>query len=264
MNFRFTTNMDSKFRRENSCIKLFSQRVADVDEETIYDGPEYICDPNSSDPTKPVPGLFKILPKGLAPEDFMGLIVTAEVTSLADSPIAAAQNSQAQCRSVQAVKMAYDYVKNESALLLNFSDIGISNPIKGDLRKLFLYPSFYYPNSGYFGNQLLSGEVVVCTDAVELVLNTWVDAGSSAFTPQEIYDIIDSGSDPTLYVDGMPMLNADVTYTRGETEGTFSAYDGRLQIKVAADKSVTIYDTGSGWTGQHTYYIQVAGQNEHS
>jgi hypothetical protein len=260
MNFRFTTNIDSKLRRENSCIKLFSQQVADVDEATIYNGPEYICDPNSSDPTKPVPGLFKILPKGLAPEDFMGLIVTKEVTSLADSPIAAAQNSQAQCRSVQAVEMAYDWVKNESRLSLKYSGIGIVNPITGDRQTTLLYPSFYYPNSGYFGNQLLSGEVVVCTDAVDIVLNTWVDAGISAFTPKEIYDIVDSGSDPTLYVDGMPMSNTEVTYTGDGTEATFNAYDGRLQIKVAADKSVTIYDTGSGWDeGPHTLYIQIPG-----
>lgn len=257
--YRFTTNMDSKLRRENSCIKLFSQRVADVGEAQIYSGPEYICDPNSSDPTKPVPGLFKILPKGLAPEDFMGLIVATELTMLADSPIAVEQNSYTHCRSVQAVETSYDYVKNESTLLLHYSDIGIANPIT-DRGKKLLYPSFYYPNSGYLGNQLLSGEVVVRADAVDIVLNTWVDAGSSAFTPQEIYDIVDSGSsDPTLYVDGMPMSNTEVVYTRGETEGTFSAYDGRLQIKVAADKSVTIYDTGSGWTGQHTLYIQIPG-----
>lgn len=255
--YKFTTNMDSKFRRENSCIKLFSQRDSDVDEAQIYSGPEYICDPNSSDPTKPVLGLFKILPKGLAPEDFMGLIVTKTITDLDESPIVAAQNSGTHCRFVVSVEMLYDYVKNESPLFLNYSSI--SNQIDAPQEKSLLYPSFYYPNSGYFGNRLLSGEVVVDTGAVEAVVDTWVEAGSSAFTPQEIYDILDSGSDPELYVDGIPQLHADLLYTGDETEAAFSGYNDNLQIKVAADKSVTILAAGDGYAGQHAYYIQIGG-----
>lgn len=259
MDTRFTTNMDSKFRRENSCIKLFSQRVFYVNEWEDYSGPEYICDPNSSDPTKPVLGLFKILPKGLAPEDFMGLIVTKEITALDDSPIVVGQNSYTHCRFVQAVATVYDDVKKESALLLTLSDLDAANPIISQHNKTLYYPSFYYPNSGYFGNQLLSGEVVVRTDAVDIVSNTWVNAGISAFTPQEISDIANAAirTRLRLYDDGMPISDANVIYKKGETEATFSVGDDELQIKVAADKSVTILASDSGWDGQHTFYIQV-------
>ena len=73
---------DTKLRRETLNFKM------------NFTPGTYIPDPNSDNPTEPIQGLLQILPKNLAPEDFIGMITRIQ---LADGRLRVETTTEVQC-----------------------------------------------------------------------------------------------------------------------------------------------------------------------
>lgn len=249
-NYRATFNMDSKLRRERSNFKFNDSHTLTIGEAPVYMGPEYICDPNAEDPTKPVPGLFKILPKGLAREELVGMVFDFDLSDIyGDDETARKQNSRGGCSVAVAAATSFDRVKRQPATELQFA-------LQGSDRDST--PHTYYPESGYLGNDLLNGIVFLDTGDVDLVDNTWVAAGTSLLTPREILDIY---TDYFIYliVDNAPKDGSEVDNASGsDTEVTLTLLNSEFQIKISEDKTVQFKSTASRLRGTHSFYLQGA------